>query len=138
MLKKLLISAAVLALPVSAYAADLPIKAPQVYAPAPAYNWTGFYVGGNAGYGLANTTIDDQDCNISCSSQTLSPNGFTLGGTIGYNYQFGSTVAGIEGDWNWINAKKNYATNWPSIHDAEIKSYGTLRARLGLALDKTL
>jgi outer membrane immunogenic protein len=141
MLKKLLITAAVLALPVAASAADLPRKGPA-YAPPPPpppYSWTGFYVGVNAGYGLANVTIDDQDCNISCSSQTLTPNGFTAGGTLGYNWQFGSTVLGIEGDWNWIDAKKDISSvDWPSAHHAEIKSFGTARARAGLALDRTL
>jgi outer membrane immunogenic protein len=36
----------------AALAADLPIPAPvspPLYAPAVAYNWTGFYLGGNAG-----------------------------------------------------------------------------------------
>jgi outer membrane immunogenic protein len=89
-------------------------------------------------YGLGNVVIDDKDCNISCSSQTLSPNGFTAGGTIGYNWQFGSTVLGIEGDWNWIDAKKTIDDpDWPSQHQAKINSFGTIRGRAGLALDRT-
>jgi outer membrane immunogenic protein len=140
MLKKLLTAATIAAMPVVAHAADVATKAPPRFAPAPvAYNWTGFYIGANAGYGLGNVVIDDKDCNISCSSQTLSPNGFTAGGTIGYNWQFGSTVLGIEGDWNWIDAKKTIDDpDWPSQHRAEIKSFGTVRARAGLALDRTL
>ena len=107
MLKKLLMTAAILAVPVAANAADVATKAAPRFAPAPApYNWTGFYIGANVGYGLGNVVIDDKDCNLSCSSQTLNPNGFTAGGTIGYNWQYGSTVWGIEGDWNWIDAKK--------------------------------
>jgi outer membrane immunogenic protein len=137
-LKNLIFSAALIAMPFSASAADLPIKsAPRTFAPA--YSWSGFYVGVNAGYGLASTVIDDQDCNISCSSQTLSKGGFTVGGTGGYNWQMGATVLGIEGDWNWIDSKKSFVSvNWPSLHSAEIKSFGTVRARAGLAVDRTL
>jgi outer membrane immunogenic protein len=140
MFKKLLIAAAVLVPPVGSNAADLPMKMPPAYAPAPApYNWTGFYVGINAGYDIGNTVIDDKNCNFSCSSQTLSPSGFTAGGTLGYNYQIGSTVLGIEGDWNWINASKTYTDpDWASQHNAKINSFGTIRGRAGLALDGTL
>jgi outer membrane immunogenic protein len=139
MLKKFLITSAVLVLPIGAYAADLPVKAAP-YAPMPAaYNWTGGYVGINAGYGLGNTVIDDKDCSFSCSSQTLSPSGFTIGGTLGYNYQMGHTVLGVEGDWNWINASKTYTDlNWSSVHNAKIDSFGTIRGRAGLAVDRTL
>jgi outer membrane immunogenic protein len=131
------LAALVMAAPASA--ADLRVKAQPMPPPPPPFNWSGFYIGINAGYGLANVTIDDQDCNVSCSSQTLTPNGFTVGGTLGYNWQFSSTVLGIEGDWNWINAKKTFNSfDWPSEHHAEIKSFGTLRARAGLAFDRTL
>jgi outer membrane immunogenic protein len=138
-LKTLIFSAALVAMPFAASAADLPIKsAPRGFAPA-TYNWTGFYLGANAGYGLASTVIDDQDCNISCSSQTISKGGFTVGGTVGYNWQMGATVLGLEGDWNWIDAKKSLTSlAWPSVHSAEIRSFGTARARAGLAIDRTL
>jgi outer membrane immunogenic protein len=116
----------------AASAADLLRKAPA-YAPAAApYNWTGFYLGINAGYGLANVVIDDKDCYISCSSQNLTPNGFTAGGTIGYNWQLGSTVLGLEGDWNWIDAKKTISDpDWPSEHQANLNSFGTVRGPPG-------
>ncbi len=104
---------------------------------APA-DWSGAYIGANVGYGLGTATIDDQDCNISCSSQTFSPNGVSLGGVVGYNHQMGSAVIGIEGDYNWINAQKDKVTDWDSIHHAEFKSYGSVRGRLGLAVDNTL
>src|SRR5664279_5299042 len=37
-----------------ASAADLPVKAPMI---APGYNWSGFYIGGNVGYGFASNTV---------------------------------------------------------------------------------
>jgi outer membrane immunogenic protein len=105
---------------------------------AHAAGFDGPYVGANVGYGLADVTIDDQDCDVSCSSQTFSPNGITIGAVAGFNHQMGSTVLGIEGDINWIDAKETKQTNWPSQHLAEIKGYGSVRARVGLAVDKTL
>jgi outer membrane immunogenic protein len=139
MIKKLAIMAVLSAFgSASAFAADLPMKAAP-YAPMAVYNWTGGYIGINAGYGLGNTVIDDKDCLFSCSSQTLSPNGFTVGGTLGYNYQFGSTVLGIEGDWNWIDASRTHTDpDWASVHNAKIQSFGTIRGRAGLAVDRTL
>jgi hypothetical protein len=69
-------------------------------APAPVYSWTGWYVGVNAGGGMALGTIDDKSSFFSASDSFQR--GFAeVGGQIGYNWQFGSTVLGIEGDWNW-------------------------------------
>ncbi len=114
------------------------LTAPLAAQAAPAAGWTGPYVGVNAGYGLGNVTIDDQDCNISCSSQSFSPSGFTIGGTAGYNYQMGSAVLGVEGDYNYIDAKHDVVTDWPSHYKVQFKSYGTVRVRAGLAVDRAL
>jgi outer membrane immunogenic protein len=105
---------------------------------AHAAGYDGPYVGANVGYALGDVTIDDQDCWASCSSQTFSPNGITIGGVVGFNHQMGSTVIGIEGDYNWMNGDEHKITNWPSEHRAKIKSYGSVRARAGLTVDKTL
>jgi len=60
-MKKLLLSSvALLGLTVAATAADLPRRvAPAPYVPvAPAFTWTGFYIGVNAGYGWSNRNDD--------------------------------------------------------------------------------
>ena len=100
-----------------ASAADLPRKAP-VYAPppAPVFSWTGFYVGGNAGYGWGqrvNTTyvapgglngFGDPDPISANGSGSLDPTGFVGGVQIGYNWQFAPTwVLGIEVDFQAFN-----------------------------------
>jgi outer membrane immunogenic protein len=64
-------------------AADLPAKAPPMTV-AP-FTWTGFYGGVHGGYGWS-------------TSQGLDAKGGFGGGQIGYNYQTGSFVLGIEGD----------------------------------------
>ena len=52
MKKFVLAIAALTAMTVSASAADLAVKAPPPAAPAPVYNWTGFYIFGGAGGGI--------------------------------------------------------------------------------------
>ncbi len=101
---KRLISAGVVALATvtmmgAANAADIarrqamPTKAPAYYAP---YNWTGFYVGINGGGAWGNS---DWDAATGSSSHDTS--GGLVGGTVGYNYQVGQAVFGIEGDIDW-------------------------------------
>jgi outer membrane immunogenic protein len=100
----------------AASTADLPAKAPVYSAPAAApapWSWTGFYVGGNAGYawGRADTatTVPDSFAfpftadNLiysAAASPTIDSKGFTSGGQIGFNYQVSNFVFGLETDYN--------------------------------------
>ena len=114
-MKKLLIAGAALAALIGtpALAADLALKAPP--APAPAWSWTGFYIGGNAGYlverdssGLTNFTQPGTPTS-NPGTNTAGMNSFTGGGQIGFNWQFAPRwVAGVEGDWNWTDPKSNF------------------------------
>jgi outer membrane immunogenic protein len=96
----------------SASAADMPLKAPM--AAPPMSNWTGFYIGinGGAGWGTAASSIDLAALgggggvlpgSIPVASHEL--NGFLGGGQIGYNWQMGNVVYGIEGDGDWANVQ---------------------------------
>jgi outer membrane immunogenic protein len=96
----------------SANAADMsmPLKAPPM-APPPTSNWTGFYIGinGGAGWGTAASSIDLSGLTgftgvggtVPIGSHEL--NGFLGGGQIGYNWQTGNVVLGVEGDGDWAN-----------------------------------
>jgi len=142
-MKRTTIIAAVLAAfaATPAGAADFAMKAA---APAmAAYNWTGFYLGVTAGGGLQNTVIDDKDCNLSCNSLNMSKAFGSFGGTLGYNYQFGHGVLGIEGDANWTNysdtlVDPDWARQRGSFHSVKSDWYATVRARFGVALDNVL
>ena len=59
-------AALILSVPVSAFAADLPVKAPMM-APVAVYNWTGFYIGGNAGYSWGRATTAQSDVSSTTS-----------------------------------------------------------------------
>src|SRR5271166_3433873 len=104
MKRLLLASAAVAALAAPAFAADLPVayptKAPAYVA---AYNWTGFYVGVNLGGAWARNTNTDTFFNaagvpVGINSSSSTNSGVIGGGQIGYNWQTGNLVFGLEAD----------------------------------------
>ncbi len=105
-----------------ALAADMPVKAPPLPAPPPAYNWTGFYIDGSAGYGWgqsgnvdltgSTTFISAISGSVSATnamvaaipnSLPISPRGFIAGGGFGYNYQINRVVWGLEADFSGAN-----------------------------------
>ena len=122
-------AAAILATSISAQAADLGgrYKAPAYTAPA-YFNWSGFYVGINAGYGWGKA-------DWGAGTDTANLTGYLIGATLGYNYQFGSFVVGIEGDIDYSTVKGNCAIFACSTN---MKYFGTGRARLGYAWDRWL
>ena len=63
-----------------------------------------------------------------------------IGGTLGYNYQMGSFVWGLEADIDWTNIKgSSDATNVACVNCETSNSWlGTARARIGYAFDRWL
>ncbi len=93
-----------------AWAADLPsAPMPQpVYTPAPpppVYNWSGFYLGANVGYGFTNgsgtvTVALPPGCRLlPTRAEMLTAR--SPADKIGYNYQTGAFVVGAEADIQW-------------------------------------
>jgi outer membrane immunogenic protein len=121
MKKILLASVGVLALGIgSASAADIvrPRPAPP---PAPAYvappfTWTGAYIGINGG-------------------GAFDPSGGLVGGTLGYNYQSGPWVFGVEGDIDWADISGDFTCAGATC-ETRNNWLGTARARLGYAWDR--
>jgi outer membrane immunogenic protein len=89
---------------VSVSAADLPAR-PYTKAPVitvdPAYDWSGFYIGGHLGYLWGKTRVVDDGVLTEPGAPT---NGVVGGVLAGYNWQTGPLVLGIEGDIGWTNA----------------------------------
>ena len=82
-----------------------------VYKPPPAsgaYSWTGFYFGGDGGYGweTARGTLTTAG-GVPLAPYSTNVNGPFAGGFVGGNYQFDHVVAGVEGDWQWGNLTGN-------------------------------
>lgn len=120
-------AAAILFAPLAAQAADLPrgpYKAPAYVAPAYA-NWTGFYVGLNAGYGFGKSDWD-------IPAVSPSPKGFVGGGTIGYNLQTGLWLWGLEGDIDY-SGMKGSADGPGGSYETKNSWLGTARGRIGYA-----
>ncbi len=117
-------------------AADLPSRrgpvAAPVYAAVPVFTWTGFYVGANAGYGWAN--IDSTTFGVLPTPR--DPKGFVGGGQIGYNYQMGQLVFGVEADIQGADLKSDVRSLAGFTASNEINYFGTVRGRVGYAMDR--
>jgi outer membrane immunogenic protein len=125
-----------------ALAADMPAKAPST--PAPAYDWTGFYIGVNAGWAWENTTFDYSVTGATPTTASsggvpgplpfsFTPDGAVAGGTIGYNWQFSPSWAfGLEADWDWTNAWGAVACPVITFScQSKLSDLGSARARFG-------
>ena len=123
---------------VGANAADLPMKAPPPLMPAvPVDNWTGFYAGIAGGYGWGRATQTDS---TPFSSGSYKTSGGLIGGTLGYNWQAGPAVFGLETDLSWASISGSTVGTDPASGncgakhcESKIEAFGTLRGRLGYA-----
>lgn len=128
-------------LPHAAYAAD--IARPVYKAPPPVvalYNWSGFYVGGNIGWGWSS---GDGDVLINGIPGTISGSGdgFLGGIQAGYNWQNGPWVFGIETDFQGSAGDADiFAFAGGNTLSGTIKGpwFGTIRGRIGYAWDRAL
>jgi len=118
----------------SAVAADLPPRyVPQPYrAPVynAAYNWSGFYLGINGGGGWGSSQWDGVN--------KFDISGGLIGGTIGYNWQFGGVVLGVEGDIDWSGIKGTTTTLCAPGCITRNHWLSTVRGRAGYAIDRWL
>jgi outer membrane immunogenic protein len=89
-----------------AQAADMvrPVLKAAPAAPAPAYNWGGFYIGAHAGWGFAHNRFRDIASGI--DSADFFADGGLAGGQIGYNWQFGAFVLGVEAEGSFAHIRK--------------------------------
>jgi hypothetical protein len=136
----------------AAGAADLAVRGqPPVLVPT----WAGFYAGINGGVITHYNTVQDLSnwTDIGYMPNVQSKNtGGLFGGQIGYNFQDGNFVYGIEADWDWSGAKgdkavgfaqtfrgaNNIATPGGGLIHSGIDSLGTVRGRAGLVVGTTL
>ena len=147
----------------AAAAAD--VQAP-VYKALPAvapFSWTGFYVGGTAGASWTNADTSLSAVNgaiplyfpadipglNAIGSPGLSGTSAIVGGKAGYNRQWGSFVAGVEGDISWRHFDKTVATTGSPFLTFPVGTaaftttvstnwLATIRPRIGYAVDKAL
>jgi outer membrane immunogenic protein len=121
-----------------AVAADLaarPYKAPPVMV-SPVYDWSGFYIGMNGGWGQSSTRYDW--ANFLVRSDNAS--GGTVGGQIGYNWQAGSWVFGLEAQGNWADLSRTYVDPFDPRWSVgtTVDALGLFTGRVGYAANNVL
>ncbi|WOH80994.1 outer membrane beta-barrel protein [Bradyrhizobium sp. BEA-2-5] len=129
-----------------AKAADLPQRPAYKAAPIPVpmmYNWSGFYLGANGGYGWSNQCIDLTAINgiggvfaEGCNSK----GGGIIGGQLGYRWQAGQLVYGLEaqGDWANIRNTRISAQDPTRTYKSTLAGLGLFTAQLGYAANEAL
>ena len=142
----------------AALAADLPTRmAPPPYvAPLPVFTWTGAYFGVNAGYvfdsssrftqtGVLPTNVTAVATGLRPGTAKVSDDGFTAGGQVGYNYQFGAgsgIVIGFEADAAYTDLSKTTnvigSTGDNNLFKSNLDFLGTVRGRAGYAFNQFL
>jgi outer membrane immunogenic protein len=140
----------------AAGAADLAVKTPE----APAYRWTGCYVGLNLG-GVASGTnfsssVDpgthllgaDPAVVAASGGGGANDEGILAGGQAGCNWQTGTLVLGLEGDFDYFHSNPNFGNNTNTLSDGvtpftisqslTTNYLATIRPRIGIGADRNL
>jgi outer membrane immunogenic protein len=143
MKKMFLTAVAFAALAAPAFAADLPQRA---YAPAPVampmvYDWTGFYIGANGGYGTSRNcwgvvAVGGGVIPDGCHNQS----GGVVGGQVGYRWQMGAFVFGLEGQGDWASMRSSHVSLVsPFLTDrSKVDGLGLITGQVGYAMDAAL
>ena len=160
-MKRLVFATSLLAFgPITAEAADLtPVSMPTKVPAQQVGNWTGFYMGGNVGYGRGSYGASNSTGTLVNTNGGSAPfgfnavsgngNGVTAGIQTGYNWQIEQAVLGVEADWQYINSKVSTGNsaipilaavggNFTGGASVSTDWYATFRGRVGYAFGPAL
>jgi outer membrane immunogenic protein len=119
-------------------------------------SWTGFYIGANAGYAWGSydsflpENLEKEAYVPPGGIRTdLNPDGWFGGGQIGFNFQHGSLVFGVEADWQGGDIEDSATSRHTHTLESgqpefdvdnsmSIESFGTVRGRLGVVMGRVL
>jgi outer membrane immunogenic protein len=125
-------------------AADLPArtytKAPPPMA-APIYDWTGFYIGANGGWAESRNCWDVvQLGGVLFNDGCLNKSGGLVGGQLGYRWQWGQAVFGLEAQGDWANIRSSHISLFdPTITTfTKVDGLGLFTGQLGWAWGPSL
>lgn len=132
-----------------AFAADLPVKAPAYkVAPAPLFNWSGFYIGGHAGGGWADPewtrtgagflSGTDGGDGLLFNPQRQHADGFLGGAQFGVNAQAGPWVYGLEASYSAGDVKGSNNGPIDDVYTTKFSNLVLAVGRLGYAWDRLL
>ncbi len=111
-------------------------RAPVFVAP-PVYNWSGFYIGINGGWGFGTSNWTNS---VLGNSGDFDLSGGVAGGTVGVNWQINQFVLGVEGDIDWSNINGSTSNGLCAGVACTTKNtwLSTFRGRAGFAADRIL
>lgn len=101
------------------------------------YSWTGFYAGGQIGYSWASSRTRFVALNglLAGTGFDHDSDGLVGGAHVGFNYQFGSIVLGVEGDIEGVDARSSF--NDPLVSGRTSRDWqASVRGRIGFAFDR--
>ena len=147
-MKSLLVTASIAMLcGATAHAADLGVPYVKSAPFEQVYSWTGFYIGGNVGYGITESPASVVASDVTFGPQIagsgrLAAGGVIGGGQIGYNWQPSSTwLFGVEADFQGSDQKATLTTSAPIFAipnpapfvsaESRLRYFGTVRGRVG-------
>ncbi len=125
---------------VPASAADLAARPAYTKAPpmmAAIYDWSGFYIGGNGGWGQEHDRRTDP---FGVALGSHDANGGTAGGQIGYRWQTGPAVFGLEAQGNWADftgSNASLVAPAVSVH-SKMDAFGLFTGQIGYAWNNVL
>jgi outer membrane immunogenic protein len=136
------IGMAVLGFASSASAADMAVKARPAPPPVvPIYDWTGFYIGANGGWGSSHNCWDFVTAGgVVVADACRDATGGIIGGQIGYRWQTGQFVFGLEGqgDWADLSASRVSLINPAFSTRSRVDGIGLFTGQIGLAWNQAL
>ena len=142
-LSAVVIGMAALGFATSASAADMAVKARPAPPPvvAPIYNWTGFYIGANGGWGSSHNCWDFVTAGGAVVAEGCrDASGGVIGGQIGYRWQMGQFVFGLEGQGDWADLSGSHVSliNPAFSTRTRIDAIGLFTGQIGLAWNQAL
>ena len=117
---------------IPAHAADMAVKAPPPAPAPPPYDWSGLYVGANFGGAWSSGSLDIPGNNFYGGLTE-----FVAGGQVGYNFQAGHLLFGVEGDFDGATFS-HPALPGPTLGSVSDHWIGTAAGRAGFAADRWL
>jgi outer membrane immunogenic protein len=159
-MKKILLGlAGFIALAVPASAADLAVR-PYSKAPVPMiaaiYDWSGFYIGANGGWGTSHKCWDIAPFVTGAVTAPITnpggpegchdATGGVAGGQIGYRWQASAWVFGLEAQGDWADLKGSSTSliasplflGVPFANRSKIDAFGLFTGQIGYAFNNAL
>src|ERR1700727_786204 len=119
-----------------ASAADLAARPVYTKAPvmvSPAYDWSGFYIGANGGWGQTHDDRGNATTGLALGSHDAD--GGTIGGQIGYRWQTAGWVFGLEAQGNWADFSGSGVSSASAAlnNSSKMDAFGLFTGQIGYA-----